>query len=30
MLRSSPLFVRRSFAAYIAEWLLDAMREYRR
>jgi len=23
------LFVRRSFAAYIAEWLLDAMREYR-
>ena len=24
------LFVRRSLAAYIAEWLLDAMREYRR
>jgi len=24
------LFVPRSFAAYIAEWLLDATREYRR
>ncbi|HUF21067.1 MAG TPA: sarcosine oxidase subunit gamma family protein [Burkholderiales bacterium] len=23
------LFVRRSFASYLAEWLLDAMREYR-